>query len=101
MTSTARPRRPAPRPVSNDAPAYLYKVGQDVRLNGGSMERLHAAGVYRITARLPIEGDTPKYRIRSEDERHERVASQDTLVPAGPASGSADSSLLERTFRHG
>jgi hypothetical protein len=82
-------------------PAYLYKVGQDVRLNGGSMERLHAAGVYRITGRLPIEGDTPKYRIRSEDERHERVASQDTLVPAGPASGSTENSLLERTFGHG
>lgn len=101
MKSPARPQRPAPRAVINDTPAYLYSVGQDVRLNGGSMERLHAAGVYRITARLPIEGDTPKYRIRSEDERHERVASQDTLVPAGQASGSAENSLLERTFGHG
>jgi len=94
-------RRPGARPVRQEAATHLFAVGQLVRLKGGFGRLAKAAGNYHITARLPPRGDSLQYRIRSDDERHERVATQDSLEAATPSSGSGDAALLERTFGHG
>ncbi len=45
---------------------------------------------YRITATLPESGNSPQYRIRNDQERHERVITEDRLEefrnPAGEKS---------------
>ena len=45
------------------------------------MASLHV-DIFRITAKLPPRGSSPQYRIRNDEERHERVTTQDDLEPA-------------------
>jgi hypothetical protein len=98
LTSDRLPARRAP-PVQQ---THAFAVGQSVRLMGGFMQRPNGASIYRVTATLPSRGDNIlQYRIRSEDECHERVALQDDLRALKPASGNDAASLLERTFGHG
>jgi hypothetical protein len=40
---------------------------------------LQAAEIYRITGKLPDKDNSPQYRIRNDDERHERVTTEDSL----------------------
>jgi hypothetical protein len=84
-----------------DAPTHLYALGQAVRLKGGFMRRSQCASIYHITGTLPSRGELPQYRIRNDDERHERVATQDNLEPVSTSSGSEGDTLIERTFGHG
>jgi hypothetical protein len=83
-------------PPARDPSLHLYAVGEMVRLKGGFGISADAGSVYRITGTLPARGDSPQYRIRSDDERHERVATQDTLAPVGKTGGGH--TLLEKTF---
>ena len=46
-------------------------------------ETAETAEFYRVTGTLPPSDNSPQYRIRSDDERHDRVATQDTLEAAG------------------
>jgi hypothetical protein len=87
--------------MSPDAPTHLYAVGQAVRLKGGFMQRSQGASIYHITGTLPSRGELPQYRIRNDEERHERVATQDNLELVSTSSGSEDDTLIERTFGHG
>ncbi len=89
------------RPIQSDAPTHLYAVGQAVRLKGAFMRGPQAAGVYRITGTLPPRGEVPQYRLRSNDECHERVATQDEVAPVNASSRSEGAALIERTFGHG
>lgn len=89
------------RPIQPDAPTHLYVVGHAVRLKGGFMRGSQAAGIYRITRILPPWGDVPQYRLRSDDEPHERVATQDDIEPVNASSRSEGAALIERTFSHG
>lgn len=84
-----------------DAKTHLYAVGQAIRLKGEFMQRSQAVGIYHITGTLPPTGEFPQYRIRNDDERHERVATQDNLDPVNTSSGSEGATLIERTFGHG
>lgn len=60
---------------------HRFAIGQAVHLKNG-FSRSDAAGeIYRITAMLPERNNSPQYRIRSDGERHERVATEDTLDP--------------------
>ncbi len=98
MTITSNSRgqsSPAPR----DSSLHLYAVGEMVRLKGGFGISADAGSVYRIMATLPARGDSPQYRIRSDDERHERVATQDTLDLARSQTESGPgATLMEKTF---
>ena len=49
---------------------------------------------------LPPVNGSPQYRIRNEEERHERVATQDSLEQVGSIDD-ANATLSERTFGHG
>lgn len=79
-----------------EVPTHLFAVGQQVRLKAGIGRPAQPTEVYLITGTLPPRGNSPQYRIRNDEERHDRVTTQDDLElviasPAGP-------SLIERTF---
>ncbi|WP_315927295.1 hypothetical protein [Mesorhizobium sp. SP-1A] len=80
---------------------HLFAVGQAVRLRGNFGTFPKTSEVYRITSTLPPRGDSPQYRIRNDDERHERVATQDSLEPIRPSRPGEGATLIERTFGHG
>ena len=81
-----------------EAPMHLFAIGQNVRLKSGFARMTMPADIYRVTGTLPPRGNSPQYRIRSDEERHERVMTQDDLEAVGIQS---DSSLIERTFCNG
>ena len=54
--------------------------------------------VYHITGTLPPSGGSPQYRIRNDDEHHERVTTQDRLEPVRMSSADEGAMLIERTF---
>ncbi|RWA74027.1 hypothetical protein [Mesorhizobium sp.] len=90
----ARSLRPAPA-------THLFGVGQVVRLRGNFGTFPKTSEVYHITGTLPPRGDSPQYRIRNGGERHERVATQDSLEPVRPSQSNEGTTLIERTFGHG
>jgi hypothetical protein len=64
-----------------EAATHLFATGQIVRLKGGVPLPSQSGNTYRITGTLPPRGDSPQYRIRNDDERYERVATQDSSPP--------------------
>ncbi|WP_417666762.1 hypothetical protein [Roseibium sp.] len=58
---------------------HRYSVGQTVRMTGWSRISSYSARTYRVVATLPEQDNVLQYRIRSDDERHERVTSEDNL----------------------
>lgn len=99
MTIVIAPPRNA-RPVRRATPTHLFAIGQRVRLKSGfgRMTSLPAE-IYQITATLPPQGNSLQYRIRSDEERHERVTTQDDLEPVSVSQSGP--SLIERTFGNG
>lgn len=100
MIST-RPTRRTARSARQEAPAHLFKIGQAVRLKGGFVRPALPADIYHITGTLPARGDSLQYRIRNDDERHERVTTQDSLEPVDMSQSGNGATLIERTFGHG
>jgi hypothetical protein len=95
------PVRSSARPVRREAPTHSFVVGQSVRLKGGFAGPPRPADIYRITGTLPPKGDSLQYRIRNDDERHERVTTQDSLELVGASPADRGATLIERTFGHG
>ena len=60
---------------------HKFKVGQTVDLVP-SMSRRAASGHYRIVSLRPADSENLQYRIRSENESHERVVAESDLVGA-------------------
>lgn len=100
MTATNIPQR-NPRPIRPDPATHLFAVGQAVRLKDGFGRPSLPVEIYHITGTLPPRGDSPQYRIRNENERHERVTTQDSLEPVGMSGPGDNATLIERTFGHG
>jgi hypothetical protein len=100
MTTTSFMGR-NPRPLRREAATHLYAVGQAVRLKGRFGSFPKTAEIYHITGMLPPREDSPQYRIRSDEERHERVTTQDSLEAVRESPDSENTTLLERTFGHG
>lgn len=73
---------------------HLYAIGQQVRLSG----QRGPAETYEVIGTLPPRDNSPQYRVRNEEERYERVITENLLEPANVA---ASSSLMERTFGNG
>lgn len=69
------------------AVSHKFSVGQIVDL-AQRMQRAAAPGCYEIVALRPESdrdiGD-PSYRIKSIDEKHERIASESDLTLSAPA----------------
>lgn len=68
---------------------HRFTIGQSVRLKGGFGPSLKTAEIYRITGILPARDNSPQYRVRNDDERHERMTTEDSLeeIEAPPAPG--------------
>lgn len=60
--------------------SHRFAIGQSVRMSNKFGPSPSTAETYRITAILPArEDNSPQYRIRNDDERHERVTTEDSL----------------------
>jgi hypothetical protein len=79
---------------------HLFVVGQAVRFKGGFGLKSGPTEIFHVTRTLPPRGNSPQYRIRNEEERHERVTSQEDLEGI-PSTAADQESLIERTFGHG
>ncbi|MFC7397977.1 hypothetical protein ACFQU1_12325 [Chelatococcus sp. GCM10030263] len=85
-----------------DATTHLFAVGQLVRLKAGFMtSAVKSADIYRIIAKLPPKGNSPQYRIRNDDERHERMTTQDNLEPVSMVQSDDGATLTEMTSDNG
>lgn len=89
------------RPTYREAETHVFAIGQAVRLKGGFRQPALLAGIFRITALLPATEGQPQYRIRNDDERHERVTTQDNLEPVRKPSAGQGTGLAEQTFGQG
>lgn len=99
---TGRSFTPQSRSARRDVATHLFTVGQAVRLKRwcGSSHRFEE--IYHITGTLPPRDNSPQYRIRNDEEGHDRVATQDSLMRADVAqSGDSGTTLMERTFGNG
>ena len=92
---------PSHRAIPRNAVKHLFSIGQSVRLKGGFQRSPKIGDVYRITATLPPRDNLLQYRIRHDEERHERVTTQDCLEPIRPDQPDCGATLIERTFGHG
>ncbi len=99
MTAPSNLRRA--RLVRQEAETHIFAMGQAVRLKGGFGWPLKSADIYHITATLPPRGNSPQYRIRNDEERYERVTTQDDLEAVAIPQPSDSATLIERTFGNG
>jgi hypothetical protein len=60
---------------------HLYEIGQTVRFSNRFGSPQTTDPIFRITGKLPAVGRSLQYRIRCDDERHDRVATEETLSP--------------------
>ena len=65
--------------VEGSVDEHKFKVGQSVSYASGPFGRAGNNGVYTIMQLLPLEGDDYQYRIKSDDEPHERVVKESQL----------------------
>lgn len=91
----------ATRPTRREVPTHLFSIGQAVRLKGGFGGPAWPTDIYHVTGMLPQRGNSPQYRIRNDDERHERVTTQDCLERVDVSRPGDGATLIERTFGHG
>jgi hypothetical protein len=61
------------------ARTHRFKVGQTVSLIP-SIFRAAAPGHFEIVSLRPVEGETPRYRIKSRNELHDRVVAETDLI---------------------
>lgn len=73
-------RKRSPEPAT-----HMFGIGQMGRMKSRFGETPKTAEFYRVTGTLPPRDNSPQYRIRSDDGRHDRVATQDTLKPPAPS----------------
>ena len=58
---------------------HRFAIGQSVILKGTIGMSLQTGHMFRVTGRMPPRDNSPQYRIRNEEERHERVAAENNL----------------------
>lgn len=98
MTPSSSAQR---RPRTSEPASHIFTIGQTVRLKGGYGRPLLPTDIFQITGILPPRGDSPQYRMRNDQERYERVTTQDSLEPVRASPSGDGATLMERTFGHG
>jgi hypothetical protein len=58
---------------------HRFKVGQIVEILPSTL-RSAATGDYEIVRLVPCDSNDPQYRIKSRNEKHERVVAERDLV---------------------
>jgi hypothetical protein len=81
-----------------DPDTHLFAIGQAMKLKGGFGQPVLLPGIFRITGLLPASDGQPQYRIRNDEERHERVAMQANIEPVRTA-GTGDAARLQASGR--
>lgn len=62
---------------------HRFRVGQIVEIIP-SVQRSASGGLYEITRLVPVDARDPQYRLKSLNEKHERVIGQaDLRLAAG------------------
>jgi hypothetical protein len=61
---------------------YAFKIGEMVDYRPSVRFANKARGPYQITQRMPSDDGEFRYRIKSSNESHERVASESELTGA-------------------
>jgi len=85
-------------PIRRTPATHIFAVGQLVQLkNGFRTFPSRSTDIYRVTGTLPARGNMLQYRIRNEDERYERVTTEDALELVSVLPG-AGATLIEKTF---
>lgn len=56
-----------------------FRIGDRVNFTSDTIGRPGMSGGYTVTSVLPVERGEQQYRIKSENEAHERVASESQL----------------------
>lgn len=79
-------------------PKHQFVVGQSVRVKRRYGMSRPNDELYRITGTLPEIGNSPQYRVRSAEERHERVITEDELEGAETTSVQATFSATTRSL---
>jgi hypothetical protein len=59
---------------------HKFKIGQTISYRGVQRTRAAAPGQYRIVGHRPDQDGEPSYRIKSELERHDRIARESELI---------------------
>jgi hypothetical protein len=59
--------------------SHGFAIGQAVRLRPAFGLSTKPAQIYRIIGLLPERDNSPQYRVRSDEERHDRVLTEDGL----------------------
>ena len=65
-----------------DIPSHRFAVGQKVRMKGWGGNKVKSTATFEIMATLPAAGGALQYRVRDNDEKHERIATEDNLEAA-------------------
>ena len=69
-----------------EAAVHRYSVGQIVRMRSRSGVFPKTEELFRITRTLPARDNLLQYRLRSDGENYERVATEDNLELVGAES---------------
>jgi len=86
------------RSERHETPVHVFAIGQAVRLRASFVTPALLTDLFRITGQMPAQAGSLQYRIRSADERHERVTTQESLEAVDVWQPDSGSSLLETTF---
>ncbi len=81
---------------NRNSSTHIFSVGQNVLIKGKTATA--ETETYRITATLPLRGNSPQYRIQNQFEHHERVITQELIQQAGVSQASEHDALIEQTF---
>ena len=58
---------------------HRFKVGQHVDYQPGKLSSATSSTYFTVVRQLPVEGAELQYRIKSTDERFERIARESQL----------------------
>lgn len=67
-----------------EKPTHHFAIGQVVRMKSHAGMTRKVAEIFAIKGMLPVRDGSPQYRIRSEQETHDRVAAEDNLETIEP-----------------
>jgi hypothetical protein len=65
-------------------PDHSFEVGQTVVAPFGGTHALVPRGPYVVVRLLPLVADQPQYRVRSTEDGHERVVTEQQIKPVPP-----------------
>lgn len=65
-----------------EKPSHRFTIDQTVRMKGRVGLARTTPELFHVKATLPVKDGSPQYRIRSDDESHDRVTTEDNLEAA-------------------